>query len=66
MGSDDGDRETGGCQIDGEENVSDFSQQLCEPISREEVLWALNAMIKDAASRVLWCSDGHDANRKAV
>ena len=50
MGSDDSYWETSGCQIDREENGSaEFSQWLCEPISREEVLWALNEVKKDAA-----------------
>ena len=51
MSSDDGDRETSGCQMDRELNGSKFSQLLCEPISREEVLWVLNAVTEDAASR---------------
>ena len=46
----DGDGETSGYQIDREEKGSaEFSQWLCEPISREEVLWALNEVKKDAA-----------------
>ena len=49
MGGDDGDNETNGYQMDREENGTEFSKWLCEPISGEEVLWAFSEMKKDAA-----------------
>ena len=36
-------------QVNTEDNGSECSQHLCELISREEVLWALNEMKKNAA-----------------
>ena len=52
MGGDDRDNETSGCQMDREENRTEFSKWLCEPISGEEVLWVLSEVEKDAAPRI--------------
>ena len=43
-GDDEGDRETSCTKVNTEENWPESSQHLCEPISREEVSWALKEM----------------------
>ena len=48
-GNDEGNRETSCTQVNTEETQPESSEHLGEPVSREEVQWALNEVKKDAA-----------------
>ena len=48
-GDDEGDKETSCTQVNTEETQPESSEHLGEPISREEVQWALNEVKKDTA-----------------
>ena len=48
-GDDEEGQETSCTQVNTEDNGLECSQHLCELISREEVLWALNEVKKNAA-----------------
>ena len=51
LGCDEGDRETSSTQVNTEETQPESSEHLDQPISREEVQWALNE-VNDAAPRL--------------